>query len=319
MKKVAILISVLAFSTLAYCQGLDVTAGSHIVYQVPQYVEPNWYEGSNELCPKDQWLRITDEMKQVPLVNNLADAYNVLMVFHSVYSDNECHERHDVSTAKGMQEMNISVISDEYSRRCADEFRISMARSQSDTNVDIGDVINKYLSAMASNYNLERLMNNDAVFSEATYEAALDYSNLRRDPFSLRCIEALELAHDTANGMPNYDAQSKLVEVLTAGQYSPLLLEVWKTWRARVAIQMGHSKDSYIPNAEYNSLRMIGGYTMLCHIKDYPNDWVAVNNFLLMASEQNIAINGPYPFGNQSLVVFYEMFPELMPTSLETE
>ena len=217
MKKVAILISVLAFSTLAYCQGLDVTAGSHIVYQVPQYVEPNWYEGSNELCPKDQWLRITDEMKQVPLVNNLADAYNVLMVFHSVYSDNECHERHDVSTAKGMQEMNISVISDEYSRRCADEFRISMARSQSDTNVDIGDVINKYLSAMASNYNLERLMNNDAVFSEATYEAALDYSNLRRDPFSLRCIEALELAHDTSNGMPNHDAQSKLVEVLTAG------------------------------------------------------------------------------------------------------
>lgn len=38
-----------------------------------------------------------------------------------------------------------------------------------------------------------------------------------------------------------------------------------------------------------------------------------------MASEQNIAINGPYPFGNQSLVVFYEIFPELMPTSLGTE
>lgn len=319
MRKTVFFIFALLLSATAHCQKFNPTEGSHVVYQVPQYVEPNWYEGANELCPKDQWMRITDEMKNVPLVNNLADAYNVMVVFHSVYSDYESYERHGESTAKEILELNTSLISNAFSRQCADEFKNSMARSQSDTNVNVADVINKYFERTTPTYNLERLMGNDEIFSETIYEAAHNHDALGSDPFSLRCIKAIELAHDTSNGMPNYDAQSKLVEVLTAGQYSPLLLEVWKTWRAMVAIQMGHSKDSYIPNAEYNRLRMIGGYTMLCHIKDYPNDWVAVNNFLLLASEQNVAIYGPYPFGNQSLVVFYEMFPELMPTSLETE
>lgn len=319
MKKTAILFFVMTFSFMAFCQELDVTAGSHIVYQVPQYVEPDWYEGATELCPKDQWLRITDEMKQVPLVNNLADAYNVLMVFHSVFSDFECYEHLDVSTAKGMQNMNTSVISDEYSRECADKFRNDMAKAQHSAKVDVDELISQYMEAMSSRYNLEKLMNIDDVFSEETYAAALDYGSLRKDPFSHRCIKAIELAHDTADGLPNHDAEPKLVKVLTAGQYSPLLVEAWETWRALVARLMGQSKDSYIPNEEYNRLRNIACYTMLCHIKDYPDDWVAVNNFLVLASEPNVAIYGPFPFGNQSIMIFYEKFPELLPTSSEEE
>lgn len=320
MKKTIIMFFALAISAMSYCQEkLNPTAGSEIVYKVPKYVEPTWGEGDYELCPKDQWLRIADEMRSVQLVENLADAYNVLMVFHSVYSDYECHERHETSTAKGMQKMDISVISDGYSRRCADEFRNNMAKSQMDNNVDVDEVINKYFGEMATIYKLEKLMNDDSIFSEEVYGVAINHDSLRTDPFSRRCVEAMELAHDTVDGLPNEDALPKLVDVLTAGQYSPLLLEAWKTWRAMIANNMGHSKDSYIPNEEYNRLRMIVCYTTLCHIKDYLDDWVAVNNFLLMASTPNVAIFGQYPFGNQSVMVYYEMFPELYPASTDEE
>lgn len=320
MKKTIIMFFALAISAMAYCQEkFNPTIGSEIVYKVPKYVEPTWGEGDYELCPKDQWLRITDEMRNVQLVEKLADAYNVLMVFHSVYSDYECHERHEVNTAKGMQKMNTSVIKDEYSRKCADEFRNNIAKSQKHKSVDVEEPINKYLGEMVDIYSLEKLTSNDDIFSEDDYETAINHDSLRIDPFSRCCVEAIELAHDTVDGLPNEDALPKLVEVLTAGQYSPLLLEAWKTWRAMIANKMGHSKDSYIPNEEYNRLRMIAGYTTLCHIKDYPADWVAVNNFLLMASTPNVAIFGQYPFGNQSVMFFYEMFPELCPDLSDEE
>lgn len=320
MKRTMIVFLALAFSAMAYCQEkFNPTIGSEIVYKGPKYVEPTWGEGDYELCPKDQWLRIADEKKSVKLVEKLADAYNVLMVFHSVYGDHESHERYQVSTAKEMQKMDISVISDEYSRKCADEFRNNMSKSQMNNNVDVDEVINKYIGEMATIYKLEKLMNNDSIFSEEVYGVAINHDSLRTDPFSRRCVEAIELAHDTVDGLPNEDALPKLVEVLTAGQYSPLLFEAWKTWRAMIANKMGHSKDSYIPNEEYNRLRMIAGYTTLCHIKDYPADWVAVNNFLLIASERNVAIFGPYRFGNQSVLFFYEMFPELCPALSDEE
>lgn len=314
MKRTMTLFVALALSAVAYGQqNFNPTAGSDIVYQVPQYVDPNWYEGANELCPTDQWLRIPDDMKGIPLLENLADAYNALLVFHSVLSDFECYEQFGKSTAQGMKEMNTTVIHDENARQCADIFKDEMAKAQHDENIDVEEVITQYMGKMLSRYNLEKLVENEFIFSDEIYENAIDHDSLSTDAFSHRCVEAIELAHQIVDELPNYEATSKLVDVLTAGQYSPLLPEAWKNWRALISSQMGHSKNSYIPNEEYNRLRMIACYTMLCHIKDYPADWVAVNNFLLMASEQNVAIFGPYSFGNQSILIFYEMFPELKP------
>ena len=68
MRKTVFFIFALLLSATAHCQKFNPTEGSHVVYQVPQYVEPNWYEGANELCPKDQWMRITDEMRMVCLI-----------------------------------------------------------------------------------------------------------------------------------------------------------------------------------------------------------------------------------------------------------
>ena len=134
---------------MASCQErINPTAGSEIVYKEPKFVEPKWGEEDYELCPKDQWLRITNKMKSVQLVEKLADAYNVLMVFHSVYSDYECHQRHETNTAKGMKKMKTSEINDNYSRRCADEFRNNMAKSQKDKSIDVDETIDKYLGEM---------------------------------------------------------------------------------------------------------------------------------------------------------------------------
>ena len=70
------------------------------------------------------------------------------------------------------------------------------------------------------------------------------------------------------------EALPYLVKALTAGIYSPMLRETWRTWRAIMTSEMGQSKDSDIPNAEYNQLRMISCYTMLCYIHDHPKDWL---------------------------------------------
>jgi len=315
MNKLLLLIIALMALSIVDCNALNPVRGSGIAYHVPKFKEPSWEEEEFELCRKNQWIGLPDSLKTNPLAVTLANAYNAYIVFNSVYSDCELHVCNHIYTGEGIRDLDISVIDDSEVRSYAIAYRMSMARSQKSSPPMFREAISGFSYVLANIYSLERIMGNDSVFNHAEYKASINLDSLRSDSFSLCCIQAIELAHDTADGKPNFEALPKLVELLTSGHYSPLLFKVWKTWRAMICSQMGQTKESYIPNEEYNRLRRIGCCTMLCHILDYPDDWVAVNHYLLMIAERNVAIYGNNTFGNQSLTTFYEMFPEFAPVS----
>jgi len=313
MKKLYAVIIALTMIHIADCYALNPVAGSEKVYDVPKFVEPSWEEEEFELCRKNQWLVLPDSIRTDTLVNNLVDAYNVFTLYHSIRSDCELHTYHEIYTGEGIKKIDVSIIENPLVRTLAENFKMNMAKAQKSQVPNFRELIAEFMTDIIPIYRLETLMGNDSIFNQDVFNASINHDSLRSDSFSLRCIDALKLAHDTLRDSANYDALPKLVEVLTAGQYSPLLFEAWKTWRAMICYKMSHIKDAYIPNEEYNRLRMIGCYTMLCHINDYPDDWVAVNLFLLMINERNVPIYGSCPYGNQSVKVFYEMFPELVP------
>ena len=50
--------------------------------------------------------------------------------------------------------------------------------------------------------------------------------------------------------------------------------------------------------------------TILAYIESHPTDIKAINEFLVMASKENILREGEFDYGNQSAVEKYYLFPE---------
>ena len=100
----------------------------------------------------------------------------------------------------------------------------------------------------------------------------------------------------------------KLENQMKQGKYSVYLMEIWRLWR--FYFQEGFSKDSPIYNKVYNELRLICCRTILKHIINYPDDIMAINQFLNLASIDNINRYGLNPYGNQIVVEEISLFPE---------
>lgn len=331
MKKIFFL--PLLFLALVSCHN---TNNKEVVYDVPDYTEPDWMEIDNYQCHQDQWLHVPNKMLNTTLMRRLVDAYNANVVWHSVSSDMECYWRWETFTDSSMIEMDLSIIKDDKVRSMASELCLNTAHSQHDESINPGDEMDKYLSFISSYYHVSEFVNTDTLSEDAYWEAvkksnwvsdweelfrkrglsAQDHQSFLRhamdtaSSFNARCVYALEFAHSSDDGPYFDEAIPYLVKYLTAGQYSPLLQEMWQTWRAMQSSLMGMSKDSDIPNAEYNQLRMIACYTMLCHIQDHPDDWLAINNFLITSYIDNICRYGQFSFGNQSAIEQLECFPE---------
>jgi hypothetical protein len=88
------------------------------------------------------------------------------------------------------------------------------------------------------------------------------------------------------------------------------LNELWQKWRVLYQDSKGASKDSEIPNWTYNDYRNICCCTILAYIESHPTDIKAINEFLVMASKENILREGEFDYGNQSAVEKYYLFPE---------
>jgi hypothetical protein len=93
-------------------------------------------------------------------------------------------------------------------------------------------------------------------------------------------------------------------------RYSLYLNELWQKWRVLYQDSKGASKDSEIPNWTYNDYRNICCCTILAYIESHPTDIKAINEFLVMASKENILREGEFDYGNQSAVEKYYLFPE---------
>lgn len=333
--------AVLAFS-FASCgesQEAKKTERSFVqkVYDIPEYTPIDWdtHEIENIQSIQDQWMHVPEELMQDSLIVRLVDAYNACVVWHSVGSDMEVFWRWEIFTDTAMLSLNLSNIGDKQTRRRAKKLIERTAAGQRDTTINVQQIMDQYLDWVSKNYYVKNFC--DVDFTGEDFMHAMDpaqwidnYAAMKAkralsdtifqqqlvvlldttSDFNVFCVLAIEYANSSTEGPWATDALPYLEKALTSGIYSPLLRDVWRTWRASLSTQMGASKDSDIPNAEYNQLRMLCCYTMLCYIHERPTDWLAINNYLVTAYWDNICRYGVYPFGNQSWIDQLEMFPE---------
>ena len=104
-------------------------------------------------------------------------------------------------------------------------------------------------------------------------------------------------------------AVSHYEAIMEANKFSLYLFEAWLKWRAVTQHTFyGSSKSSSIPNEVYNKWRDKMAFVVLKQISAHPDDQMAINQFLLFATHENIKHFGPYKYGNQNVPEFYELF-----------
>lgn len=96
--------------------------------------------------------------------------------------------------------------------------------------------------------------------------------------------------------------------ILDQKKYSIYLYEAWAKWRVITQRSYGASKESDIPNSEYDKMREHAATTILDYIAANEKDEMAINQFLVMASHPIVKRFGGYPYGNQNAVEYSQMF-----------
>jgi hypothetical protein len=103
-------------------------------------------------------------------------------------------------------------------------------------------------------------------------------------------------------------AIGKYKAILDQNKYCIYLFESWLKWRTVTQQNNGLSKTSEIPNDEYNKMRGQVALVILEYIVKNEKDEMAINEFLLMATHDNVKRFGDYQFGNQNTVEYHEIF-----------
>ena len=151
----------------------------------------------------------------------------------------------------------------------------------------------------------EKRMQSDSIHQQKLLSKIANETDMNR-----RCVYAMEYAHSSTDGPYFTDAVPVLVNIMCMGEYSPILYDIWRTWRTMQAMRMGMSRDSAIPNLQYNALRLIVAHTMLNHIIEHPDDEEAIRAFLYLSACANINRYGDFLFGNQNFEEQMITFPE---------
>jgi hypothetical protein len=90
------------------------------------------------------------------------------------------------------------------------------------------------------------------------------------------------------------------------------LHEVWRTWRCLKQIEQSPSRDGMILNLEYNQMRYRCLNTILRKIIKNTKDIKAINDFLFLATYDNIVRFNEFPYGNSANLERMMLFPEVM-------
>lgn len=99
--------------------------------------------------------------------------------------------------------------------------------------------------------------------------------------------------------------------LMDAGEYSPLLFELWQGWRALAQITyFGASRDSVLADEWYNEYRKKAFLTCLRQLDAHPDDLAASANVLLFLDTKNTVRNGSFIMGNEAALDFYNIFEE---------
>ena len=103
-------------------------------------------------------------------------------------------------------------------------------------------------------------------------------------------------------------ALRKYLDLLDKKEYSLYLFESWRRWRCVYQNSNGHSKFSDIPNEFYNQKRDEALQFLLNYITLHPNDDMAINQYILLSTHDNVLRFGEYDYGNQNILEYYYLY-----------
>ena len=332
---------------LLSCKTQTIKEATASVPQVSDFTIPDstWYDDSEmTLCYSDEELiHPSKEMSKDPFMSKLVDAYNCAVIWRNVYTDMEliwrfCPDhnpssdfmKYIVSNFQSIEYMRIK--DDQMRAKCSKYIQAAIRAARDSTATFMGEH-DAYADAIFTYYHTDKFghltqelfqqqydytqyvpeydaLAEKRVQDDSVHQAVL-IKHLKEDKnINRRCLYALEYAYSSSEGPYFHKAVPYLVEVMLAGQYSPYMADVWRTWRAMMSTHMGMSRDSHIPNVKYNQLRKICAMTVLKHIEQHPDDMLAVNTFLTLTYTVNINRFGSFMFGNESMNEQAMMFPE---------
>ena len=159
---------------------------------------------------------------------------------------------------------------------------------------------------LIDNYQCKKITGKNIESKEAVHDIELFNKKIKSEKdFNKKCAYAYTFVYHV--GIHNIDLKV-IEELLDDGRYSHFLFFLWRVWRCGIQLsdeEDGLSTWSQIPNKLYNEKRHAVAVATLKHIVDHPDDAVAVNQFLITASLDNILRGGGFPMGNE---IFTELF-----------
>ena len=325
-------------------------------YQEPEWYEEDGTTGTLQtMCDLDDWLHGTQQQKANPLTRKLLDAYNSSVVWHDIEHDlqlyfrfgdqltDENDELAPFTTYEAIEQLDCSIISDtEISSQARKLKQYAIILQKDTTQTQYFDYRDTYIGNSVEKFHVSNFgdisedeywemvnpvnwvedydsISDKRMSGDSIYQAFLVKQLHEEKDINRRCVYAIEYAHSSTDGPHFQDAKPYLIQIMTDNKYSPLLKDVWRTWRAIQSAEMGMSKDSSIPNFEYNRLRNRCAQTILNHIENHPDDILAIDIFLVLGFCDNINRYGGFAFGNQSVMDQMEVFPEYFAHIFEHE
>lgn len=269
-------------------------------------------------------------------LKDLCDAFNAFTILNSVRNDMELYLRFEKEDAiQPFKEFKVSNISDETISDLANNYISNTFKFRNDTTGIVIDEYNQFKSSLIERFRVDKYgeMSEDIYWKEydenrrvANFDSILELRienvykarnllepliNTETD-FDKQCIYLKEYAKTFYDGEYRDERFDRLFlqleNQMNEGKYSIYLMEIWRIWR--FLFQDGQSKDSPIYNKVYNKMRLVCCHNILNYIEEHPDDMMAINQFLVMASLDNINRYGEYPYGNQIVMEDISLFPE---------
>lgn len=303
------------------------------------YIGGEW--GFDLICaPKDaQYIRYQGNRE---ILRNYADYYNAMVILENLQSDLQTVRRYGFAyeefyglAADSILMLDCSIIRNPTLRHLIRDLRDATARTAlNDTEEEYSK--RKSLSENILNYIAKRISpvqqkTKDAYFAcmdrtdyfeqfdsvkamrglsdKAYQQELLTNIYLAKTPAE-RHIYAIEFAHsDSMNVAFTPGALVLLREFVDTKQYSPYLVELWRTWRAFMGYWSGDSTWSYLPNWLYNQKRKQVAEIIFRHIEEHPDDLLAQGVLIELADINNVSRYGGM-FGNGTILERIELFPE---------
>lgn len=268
-------------------------------------------------------------------LRRMADFYNLQSVFNAMQTDEDTYQRYygdvECDIEKEMladwSKMQFPGIADTFTmRRLGEAMKVILSKSGDEKKKDITDCsmrLSTWLPDVDSTSFTDKII---PIFTPKTYlpeKLKEDYklyvgedakpdqeqlqllykSYLEEKDYNVKLSMLFMLLYDY-----HYDGGDTVVsllknaeQVMTSGNYSPLLPVLWRAYRV-VYCNKYCCPSTYceIPNVLFNYYRRLVAYASLKHIEAHPDDIAAKVLFYCLAFRTNIDRFGEYMFGNQS-------------------